>query len=221
MMFSGDTALISVPILASIPEEIGEVDFAGLGLRVWNYDPDYLTFVKCESTIADAVFNTYSDRTPWNAEFVNFTLASEGNITLKDGDKVAVLTFQVSKEEIGAEWQLNLDTLYDDGFARNNGQWFYDENDWGIEAHTWGNSVRILRYRPGDLDGDGQIAVKDVQALLKYILGYPLEKTGITSDVLDNTHWMDVSGDGRVDLYDATRLLQFIANWRVDLHYNG
>ena len=70
-------------------------------------------------------------------------------------------------------------------------------------AHTyWSKFVRIVPFLgagPGDINGDGNIAVNDVTNLIDMLL---------SSDELPA--WADVDGDGNVDIRDITILIDML-----------
>jgi len=61
---------------------------------------------------------------------------------------------------------------------------------------------------PGDADDNEGVGVNDAIAILRAFAG---------EDVSINTENADVTGDGKVNLEDALRLLQYIAGWNVTL----
>lgn len=62
---------------------------------------------------------------------------------------------------------------------------------------------------PGDINGDGEVDLKDVTTLSRHIAGW----TGLTV----TEELLDTNGDGQVDLKDVTLLSRFIAGWDVSL----
>ena len=61
---------------------------------------------------------------------------------------------------------------------------------------------------PGDVNGDGEVNLKDLVALAQKVAGWEV-------DVDENA--LDVSGDGDVDLADVTKLAQHLAGWDTDV----
>ena len=60
----------------------------------------------------------------------------------------------------------------------------------------------------GDINGDSDVALDDVNALSQYLAGWNVE---VNKDALD------VNGDGAVNLKDLVLLAQFVAGWEVTL----
>ena len=60
----------------------------------------------------------------------------------------------------------------------------------------------------GDINGDSDVALDDVNALSQYLAGWDVE---VNEDALD------VNGDGAVNLKDLVLLAQFVAGWEVTL----
>lgn len=61
---------------------------------------------------------------------------------------------------------------------------------------------------PGDVNGDGEVNLKDLVALAQKVAGWEV-------DVDENA--LDVSGDGDVDLADVAKLAQHLAGWDTDV----
>lgn len=64
-------------------------------------------------------------------------------------------------------------------------------------------------FLPGDINGDGEVDLKDVTTLSRYIAGW----NGLT--VVEAA--LDTNGDGEIDLKDVTLLSRYIAGWNVVL----
>lgn len=60
----------------------------------------------------------------------------------------------------------------------------------------------------GDIDGNGEVNLKDATRLMKYLADW---------DVEVNLAAADTNGDGEVNLKDATHLMKYLANWAVTL----
>ncbi len=110
--------------------------------------------------------------------------------------------------------------------------WYYDESGNLIEHPDWNDGhkytsaeiaptvhfskmiVSEKRYDEveeivyGDCNSDGDVNVKDVLALRKYLAKW---------DVQINMDAADVNVDGKVDTLDVLRLRKFLANWDVEL----
>ena len=78
----------------------------------------------------------------------------------------------------------------------------------GLEAYKahdqWGQFLRIVPFigaGPGDINGDGNIAINDVTNLIDMLLG---------GDELPA--WADVNGDGNVTIADVTVLIDMLLN---------
>ena len=74
-------------------------------------------------------------------------------------------------------------------------------------------TVREVPDKPGDIvygdvNGDGQVNVRDVALLQQYVAGW---------DVTVNEAAADANGDGGVNVRDVARLQQYVAGWDVTL----
>ena len=87
--------------------------------------------------------------------------------------------------------------------------------DWDrVDITETGNEplLRLVRrqhpegYRPGDLNGDGQIDVSDVVLLARFVTA---DSTATVTDI--GRLNADVNGDGNADMTDVTLILQYIA----------
>ena len=68
-------------------------------------------------------------------------------------------------------------------------------------------TIRLLVvYRPGDVDGDGNVSIADVSALVDLVL------SGEPSPVEEAMNAADVDGDGKVGIADVTQLIDQLLN---------
>ena len=65
-----------------------------------------------------------------------------------------------------------------------------------------------VEYRPGDVNTDSWVNVKDVSLLLKYVAKWNVEI---------NLELADVNDDGKANIADVSLLLKYIAKWDVVL----
>ena len=68
--------------------------------------------------------------------------------------------------------------------------------------------IKIVRYKPGDVNRDGKINLKDYALLKQYINKWNVD---IELSVAD------VTGDGKINLKDYALLKQYINKWDVVL----
>ena len=75
-----------------------------------------------------------------------------------------------------------------------------------FEGYTTSFTVNIvLGFTPGDVDGNGEIDIKDVVTLSKLAAGW--------QNVEHNIRAIDPNGDKKMDLSDAVHLARFLSNW--------
>ena len=86
----------------------------------------------------------------------------------------------------------------------------YDESWKPVEMDCRTIQVNIVEpYLAGDINGDGEVNVKDITRLMKYISGEQVE-------VIESA--LDVNGDGKVSVKDVTRLMKHLSDPNVDIH---
>ena len=78
----------------------------------------------------------------------------------------------------------------------------------GAANQQWLIGTKPPVHKPGDVNGDGQVNLKDLTALKQYLAKW-------TVDVIPAN--CDVNGDGSINVKDATLLSQSLANWNVEL----
>ena len=85
-------------------------------------------------------------------------------------------------------------------------------NDFTARIYATGILAAMLTeedtHIPGDVNGDGEVNLKDLVALAQKVAGWEV-------DVDENA--LDVSGDGDVDLADVAKLAQHLAGWDTDV----
>lgn len=70
--------------------------------------------------------------------------------------------------------------------------------------------VRVITdYIPGDVNGDGEVNIRDASAILRF-------KSGHTVNVIEAA--LDVNGDGEVSIRDASAILRYCTGQNVELH---
>ena len=71
-------------------------------------------------------------------------------------------------------------------------------------------AVRVVSgYLPGDVNGDGEVSIRDASAILKY-------KANQVVSVVEDA--LDANGDGEVNIRDASAILRFCAGDNVELY---
>jgi len=81
-------------------------------------------------------------------------------------------------------------------------------NEEKLEFLTENGGLVVIKFAPGDINGDNGIDIMDVVRLAKYVCGV---------NVVMNTSG-DVNGDGTVDIRDVVRLAKFVSGVSVELH---
>lgn len=71
------------------------------------------------------------------------------------------------------------------------------------------NSIEILKYQSGDINGDDSVNMKDYSLFRQYLSGWEVK---IESAVAD------VNGDNTINLKDLALLRQWLNGWDVELH---
>ena len=70
------------------------------------------------------------------------------------------------------------------------------------------NNITVVKFAPGDINGDNSLDVKDVLRLAKFVCGVSVEMNASG----------DVNGDGTIDVRDVLRLAKFVSGVSVELH---
>ena len=70
---------------------------------------------------------------------------------------------------------------------------------------------KVLEELPGDIERDGEVHVKDLVKLTKYLAGFDITLTDT------ETKLADVNGDGVIDSRDAVKLARYIAGKEIKL----
>ena len=84
----------------------------------------------------------------------------------------------------------------------------YDKDLKEISFRTVNGTISIQSYKPGDVNGDGQVKLNDAILLRRFVAGW---------DVEIDERAADVNGDGQVKLNDAILLRRYVAGWDVAL----
>ncbi len=80
-----------------------------------------------------------------------------------------------------------------------------------IEADYAGGKLSVIKYVPGDINGDEVVNITDVLRLAKYVAGWEVEV------IFRN---LDVNYDKGVNISDVLRLAKHVAGWDVEIYGN-
>ena len=129
------------------------------------------------------------------------------------GDDTATVTTQTAltfKAAEGKEELIDFDVLY--------GSWIITDIDVRkastaeeLEAHVFSYSFPgvIPDYTPGDINGDGEVNIKDLICLAQYHAHW---------DLIVIAEALDPNGDGVLNVKDVIHLAQYLADWQVVLY---
>ena len=84
-------------------------------------------------------------------------------------------------------------------------------NDFTARIYATGILEAMLGddHIPGDVNGDGDVNLKDLVALAQYVADW--------EDLEVDKNALDVNGDGEVDLNDVNHLARYLAGWDIDV----
>ncbi len=86
-----------------------------------------------------------------------------------------------------------------------------DGNDNDVNFSITDGYVRVITYKPGDVNGDTRVNSRDLVRLSQYISdGNKTDPEGYNAEVIADA--CDVNGDGRVNARDLIRLSQYISD---------
>lgn len=157
---------------------------------------------------------------------VILTWANTKDVTVEEGETLATLTFVINNDWGPGDFQVEL-LRYQDWNGNNNGPSCGNEEGWEVPLALEDGTVRIYEGLAGDFNASGAVDADDAIALLRWIAMYenviPDDRTGDAEDpyfiVESMGDHMDVNRDGRINLFDVTCLLQYIAGWDVEIYY--
>ena len=180
---------VAVPI--TIEENPGII---GMNLSM-TYDSSKVSLVKVESgelLDGSAMSGNYT-KNPYRLSLSNDT----STVNIEGTGVLATAYFEILAEagEGEAEIGLTFEEAYDK-----------DLNE--VSFTTVNGKITVQSYKPGDVNGDGQVRLNDAILLRRYVAGWDVD---IKADAAD------VNGDGQVKLNDAILLRRYVAGWDVEL----
>ncbi len=201
------TAVLTVEEVSAAPGGTVDINLVitenpgilGATLRVsWD---ESLTLIANASGEAFADMS-YTAPSRYNAKGTNFVWYANEVNTVVDG-VILTLTFRVA-EDVENDEILPVRVTYLPGDVIDG-----NENDVILDITDGG--ARVITYKPGDVNNDGRINVRDLVRLSQYISdGCTTDPEGYNAEVIADA--CDVTGDGRVNTRDLIRLSQYISD---------
>lgn len=116
-----------------------------------------------------------------------------------ENNKIKSLTVPKTVEHIDQELEwYGIDTIY--GYIGSYAEKFANENGFIF--------IALDKNYSGDVDGDGEVSLKDYAVLQRYVAGWDVDISETNSDV---------NKDGEIDLKDYVLIQRYIAGWDVEL----
>ncbi len=145
---------------------------------------------------------TYTSPSRYTAAGTNFVWF--GNEVDEAVDGIALtLTFQISETVENNDF-LPVYVTYARGDV-------IDGNDNDVTLSITDGYIRIITYKPGDVNGDNRVNSRDLVRLSQYISdGCKTDPDGYNAEVIADA--CDVNADGRVNARDLIRLSQYISD---------
>ena len=87
----------------------------------------------------------------------------------------------------------------------------YESYEFSLTENGFSENARVEfvgKTTPGDVDGDGNVSLRDASVIMRYLAGYVVTATESA---------MDVDGDNSVTLRDASAILRHLAGYTVNL----
>ena len=200
---------VAVPLRVSSQD----LEFNNLDIVLY-YNPEELQCTGVASGLLDSVGNLVVKITNEEGK-VGITWGNKSNIVAEAGreaEPLTVVTFKVADGWTG-ETHVHIDRG-DPG--RNDGHYCCDENENDVSLVLEDGVIRVYEGQAGDLNLDSAVTTDDALALLRWFAGYDDGAPMIQGEMW---YHMDVNRDGRVNLNDVTRLLQYVAGWPVEIYY--
>ncbi|MGM9637928.1 MAG: cohesin domain-containing protein [Eubacteriales bacterium] len=160
-----------------------------------SYDANILELVSAAE--GDFAGLAYGQSVTQNPYAISWSDAIHPNNTT-DG-VFTVLTFRIKEDAAVGESAITV-TYIDDNI--------FDQDFENVTFATVGGSVSVVRYIPGDVNGDGSVNFKDLGILQQY-----LNLWSVTVDM----DAADVNKDGSVNFKDLGILQQYLNNWDITL----
>lgn len=159
-----------------------------------NYDTTKLTLTNVEDTglLKGALFGNDYTAVPFALNWDD-SLSAANNTS---NGIIAKLTFQI--KENCPEGSIPITLSFDDGNI-------IDKDLNNVVFQTVAGTMEVVKYVPGDVDGDGSVLAKDVAALRRYLAHW----TGTT--IVEAA--ADVNRDGSVTAGDVAILRRYLAHW--------
>ncbi|MBQ7875136.1 MAG: InlB B-repeat-containing protein [Oscillospiraceae bacterium] len=190
---AGETIEVSV-VLKNNP------GIASIKLSI-DYDSDVLEVVS--ATISDAYKGiqgaTVVENTAKKPILLNWAFMSISGTNVND-EKFATITFKI-KDSAEVE-NTTVSVSYKSGDIFNAAL----DN---VNFHTENGEIKIVKYIPGDINGDGNVNNKDVMTLFYYL-------SGLDYYVVEAA--TDINGDGNVNNKDVMTLFYYLSGLDYEIH---
>ncbi|MDO5138594.1 MAG: Ig-like domain-containing protein [Oscillospiraceae bacterium] len=180
---------VAVPV--TMEENPGVI---GVSLNL-SYDSSKVRLVKVESgelLDGSAMSGNYT-KNPYKLSLSNDT----STVNIEDTGVLATAYFEILAE--AGEGEAGIGLTFEEAYDKDLNEVYFT---------TVNGKITVQAYKPGDVNGDGNVRLNDAILLRRYVAGWDVE---IKADAAD------VNRDGQVRLNDAILLRRYVAGWDVEL----
>lgn len=169
------------------------------GIASFAFDVEYpegltLTNVETHKLFSSKASGSKILTSPYRLQW--YSSASENET---ENGTIATLTFKVDPKAELKKYPIKLSYNTDE---------IVDNEMKPVEFQTENGYIYVKNLKPGDVNNDGSVGMKDIALLQKYLNGY---------DVSINSTASDVNADGKINMKDIALLQQYLNGWEVEL----
>ncbi len=169
------------------------------GIAAFAFNIDYpegltLTGVETNKLFSSKATGAKNLASPYRLQW--YSTESENEIA---NGTIATLTFKVDAKAALKKYPIKISYTAED---------IVDSDMNNVEFATDNGFVYVKNLKSGDVNNDGNVNMKDIVLLQKYLNGY---------DVTINTSASDVNADGKINMKDIALLQQYLNGWEVVL----